>query len=183
MPSELTFPSTRPGRDVPSSFAPPVVTQAAGIPRTRTLSFRLANTALNSRTSRSFGPFTGPAVLTRFQWQINTAVANPQAAIGIGVSQTSITETDVVLATAKGWRPLIERLNFDAIAVNANTEGFMQHSDPNPTSPFRGDLGIIISDPTFFIVLTIYCEGAGVRWLGDFTVVEQVSSQALANFR
>lgn len=184
MPSELVYPATNPTRDVPSSFAPPVIApQGGGIPNTRTFAFRMANLAANSRTSRSFGPYVGPAILKRFEWDVNTGVANGVATIGLGIAQTRVTEDVVAITTAKPWRPLIEQQIVDAFATPAQHEGFLQGSEAPTHGWQRGDLNIIVQDPSFFVVVTIYTGAAGFRWVGDGTVIEGLSAQALANFR
>lgn len=180
---QAVFPSATADRGVPSSFTPlpTTLTTAAG-PSTRTIAFRMANTALNARTTRSFGPFVGPSILKRFEWDVNTGVANGVATLGLGVASAPVTETDVPITNVKGWRPLIEQQIIDAFATPSQHEGFLQGSE-SPTHGWqRGDLNIVVRDSSWYLTLTIYAGGAGFRWVGDGTIIEGVSEAALANF-
>lgn len=184
MPSAFTFPATDPARDVPSSFSPPVALAASGAPRTRVIAFRIANLAVNSRHTISVGPFVGPAILSRIQWWCDNANASAVHALGFGTSVTRITETSVPFTTPKGWEELIERIDSDGYATDVNTIGFWQPNTAPPLAGFRGDVNHLIQKPSFFITITAYgSAGAGNRWTGDLTVVEQVSQAVLANFR
>lgn len=179
----LAYPAPRADRSPSSSFVPtPTAPGGTSIPRTRTFAFRFANLLANSRTTRSFGPFTGPAVLRRLQWDINTGVANGVATLGLGTSPTRITEDIVPITTAKGWTPLIEHQDVDAFVTPAEHEGFYQESEAPTHGLKRGDLNILINVPTFFLTITIYTGGAGFRWVGDGTIIEGLSEEALRNF-
>lgn len=183
MPSAFTFPATDPARDVPSSFSPPITTPSSGAPRTRVIAFRLANLAVNSRRTISVGPFVGPAILQRIQWWPDNANANAVHALGFGTSVTPITETDVPFTTAKGWEELIERVDSDGYATDPATIGFWQPNTAPPLVGFRGDINHLIQKPSFYITITAYgSPGAGNRWTGDLTIIEQVSQAVLATF-
>lgn len=183
MPSELTYPSTRPGRDVPSSFAPLPVTQTTSIPRTSVVAFKIANFAVNTRESRSFGPFVGPTILKGWRVELNANVANAQAALGLGVAGSPITENSVALTTAKGWRDIFTTLNRDTSSPAGDAQGIMQADSPATTLAMGRELNIIIPDRNFHLVITAYAGGAGFRWHGDITLIDEVSQQALANFQ
>jgi hypothetical protein len=184
MPSAPGYPQTYADRGVASSFStvPQGAAQGA-VPNTRTFAFRLANLAANSRTTRSFGPFVGPALIKRFEWDVNTGVANGAATIGLGIAPASVTEDDVAITNVKGWRALIERIDRDAFVTPSQHEGFMQGSEAPTHGWQRGDLNIIVNDTSFYLTVTIYTAAAGFRWVGDGTVIEGINPAALANFR
>jgi hypothetical protein len=183
VPSAPVFPSARADRGVPSSFSP--LPQVAGLsaPRTRVIAFRIANPAANSRETLSVGPFVGPAIFQRAQWWCDNANATAVHALGFGTSLAPITESSVPFTTLKGWEDLIERADKDVYATDAKTIGFWQPNTTPTLAGFRGDLRHIIQKPQFYITITAYgSPGAGNRWTGDLTVIENVSQQALANF-
>jgi hypothetical protein len=184
MPSAPTYPQTYASRGVPSSFTqPPDAGAGGGAPNTRTFAFRMANLAANSRTTRSFGPFVGPSILKRLEWDVNTGVANGVATLGLGVAPAAITEDAVAITTVKGWRALIERVDIDAFATPSQHEGFMQESEAPTHGMKRGELNIVVMDSSWFLTVTIYTGAAGFRWVGDGTVIEGINPAALANFR
>lgn len=183
MPSAPTYPQTYAARGVPSSFTqPPDAAAGGGPPNTRTFAFRMANLVANRRTTRSFGPFVGPSLLKRFEWDVNTGVANGTATLGLGVAPAAIIETDVPLDAVKGWRALIEQQIVDAFATPSSNEGFLQGSEAPTHGWQRGDLNIVVNDSSWFLTVTIY-GGVGSRWVGDGSVIEGISPGALANFR
>jgi hypothetical protein len=180
---QAVYPSPTPDRAPSSSFSPLPQLQSTGAgPTTRTIAFRMANLALNSRTTRSFGPFVGPSILKRFEWDVNTGVANGVATLGLGVAAAPVTEDAVPITNVKGWRPLIEQQIVDAFVTPSQHEGFLQGSEAPTHGWQRGDLNIVVRDPAWYLTLTIYAGGAGFRWVGDGTIIEGVSEAALANF-
>jgi hypothetical protein len=183
VPSAPIFPESRASRGVPSSFAPAASVAVGGAPTTRTVAFRVANPAANSRQTVSCGPFLGPAILKRAQWWCDNANASAQHALELGYSPTQVTEAAVTFATPKPWTPLIEIATSDVYANIVNATGFWQPNTTGPLVGFRGDLNIIINVPKFFITITAHgSAGAGNRWTGDMTVIQGVSEAALANF-
>jgi hypothetical protein len=183
MPSAPIYPESRASRGVPSSFTPAPTVGAGTAPTTRTVAFRVANPAANSRQTVSCGPFLGPAILKRAQWWCDNANASAQHALELGYSQTQVVEASVAFAVAKPWTPLIEIATSDVYANIVNATGFWQPNTTGPLVGFRGELGIIINVPKFFITITAHgSAGAGNRWTGDLTVIQGVSEAALANF-
>lgn len=177
------FPTARADRGVPSSFTPLPQVAGTAVPRTRVIAFRIANPAANSRQTMSVGPFNGPAILQRVQWWPDNANANAVHALGFGTSIAPITEAAVALTTPKGWVDLIERADNDVYAADARTVGFWQPNTAPPLVGFRGDVRHIIQQASFYITITAYgSAGAGNRWTGDLTVIENVSEAALASF-
>ena len=181
---DTRYPAPTANRAPATSFSPlPQPTTSASAPSSRIVAFRVANGAANTRRTISVGPFVGPAILKRIQWWCDNANANAGHALGFGTSLAAITETDVPLTTVKGWKELIERADSDVYAVDAGTIGFWQPNTAGALAIDRGDVNKVILDPSFFITITAYATaGAGNRWTGDLTVVENVSQQALANF-
>jgi hypothetical protein len=184
MPSAPGYPQTYSARGVPSSFTPQPEAAIGAVPNTRTVAFRIANPAANSRQTVSCGPFSGPAILKRCQWWPDNANATAQHALELGYSQTPITEAAAPFTTAKGWTPLIEIATSDVYANIQNATGFWQPNTAAGLDKSRGDLDIIINVPKFFITITAHgSAAAGNRWTGDLTVIEGISQAALANFR
>lgn len=183
MPSAPTYPAANGNRGVASSFSPPPPSQSGGVPRTRVIAFRIANPAAGSRQTLSVGPFVGPAILQRVQWWPDNANATAVHALGFGTASAPITENAVVLTTPKGWVDLIERAESDVYAADPKTVGFWQPNTTPSLVGYRGDLRHIIQQARFYITITAYgSAGAGNRWTGDLTVIENLSEQALANF-
>lgn len=179
----LAYPQPRADRSPSSSFVPQQQTLTSSPPRTRTIAFRIANPAVNTRDTRSVGPFTGPAILQRIQWWCDNANANAVHALGFGTSIVPISENSVTLGNAKGWEDLIERVDRDNYATDAGTLGFWQPNTSPPLIGFRADTRILINKPTFYITITAYgSPGAGNRWTGDLTVIEGLSDDALRSF-
>ena len=184
MPSAPGYPQTYSARGVPSSFTPQQDVGAGGSPNSRVLSFRLANLVVNTRSSRSFGPFVGPAIIQQFSWAVDTPVANASATLGLGIAAARITETDVAMTTVKGWRPIIEQGITDSPLPPAGNEGFYQGTTATQEGLKRQWLNYIVNDTSFYVVVTAYAPAAaGDRWIGSFNVIEGVSQAALANFR
>lgn len=179
----LAYPAARVDRSPSSSFVQQQPTLNSAPPRTRTIAFRVANLAVNSRETKSIGPFTGPAVLQRIQWWCDNANASAVHALGFGTSNIPITENTVAINAQKGWEELIERIDRDGYATDAATIGFWQPNTSPPLVGFRGDVRILINKPTFYITITAYgSAGAGNRWTGDLTVIEGLSDEALRSF-
>lgn len=183
MPSAPIYPESRASRGVPTSFTPAPGATSGAAPTTRTVAFRIANPAANSRQTVSCGPFLGPAILKRAQWWPDNANATAQHALELGYSLTQVIEASVAFTVPKPWTPLIEIATSDVYANIVNATGFWQPNTAAGLDKFRGELGIIINVPKFFITITAHgSAAAGNRWTGDLTVIQGVSEAALANF-
>lgn len=179
----LAYPQPRVDRSPGTSFVQPPPGATAATPRTRVIAIRVANSAANTRATASAGPFTGPALLKHVRLEINANVAGAGATFQIGVSPTRITEVGVALNAAKGWRPLVEQVLSDVTVPPASNEGFWQTESPATALAQGGDTSIVILDPTFFLTFTAFASAAaGFRWVGNATLLEGVSEEALRNF-
>ena len=177
------YPESRADRGVPSSFTPlPTLQTATAAPQTSAIAFKIANFLVNTRESRSFGPFVGPSIIKGWRVEINANVANAQAALGLGVSQAPVSENSVALTTVKGWRDLFATINRDTTSPAGSAQGIMQTDSPATPLAMGRELNLIVPDRNWHLVITAYAGGAGFRWAGDITVVDQVSETALANF-
>jgi len=183
MPSAPGYPQTYAARGVPSSFTQPPQSVGSGAPTTRIIAFRLANLVVNTRVTRSFGPFVGPALIRHFAWAVDNAVANASATLGLGIASAAITENDVAMTTLKGWRAIIEQGIHDSPEPPLTNEGFYQATTATAEGLQRARLDYIVNESSFFVTVTAYAPAAsGDRWIGNFTVVENVRPEALANF-
>ena len=184
MPSAPVFPPARVGREVPSSFTPlPTVGVAGAAPSTRQLSFSLANSVVNRRTTVSFGPFTAPAIVKWIQFGTSAQATPPDSGLELGVALGSVTETDVLRDGVKGWKPIYEFQKSPSTETTVDIKGLLNAAGTVGLGPLLVPLDHIVSQPSFFLTVTVYANaGTGFRWTGSINLVEGVSDQALRNF-
>jgi hypothetical protein len=178
-----TYPSARVDRSGPQ---PAILAQTPGEtltqpPVTHVFPFAIDASA-NNRSSVSSRRLYGPAVIRGFHASKGGSAAGTQG-FGLGKAANSVSETNVANTTPFPFTPLFEGLPGTGSATSS-PGGTVAILDQQPSLlTDADDLGIIILDAEFFLVVYIASgTTGGDDFHGYVTLLERVSPQALANF-
>ncbi len=179
--SQTFYPRPRLKRPGPTPRSVTAAPAAAAAPTSHVIPFRL-KAAVNTRSCGSSGKLRGPAIVTGIHMTKGGAAVG-STGLEVGKSATPITEANVAASATRAWTPLYDtRVVAGTIAVPG---GEVDESIDFQTSLYQDDtnLGIVILDAEFYLVIVTYSGGAGSNEIaGHVTLLEQVSPQALANF-
>lgn len=179
-----TYPRPRTQRagPVPTSLVPLAEGAVATPPTTRVFAFRLDMNA-GRRSSASSPRLYGPAIV-RGLHALEQGTAQQLHVLELGKSLTTVTETDVLIATAKPYTPLFERMSSTVVAEAAARIGTLELDTGAPGGMRDDSLGIVILEPEFFLVVAWYSlatNGASVS--GHVTILEKVPAETIASFQ
>lgn len=178
-----TYPRLRRQRagPTPTALVPTAPGAPAAPPRTRIFPFSIDADA-NTRTSVSSPRLKGPAIVRAVHVAKGGAAGGLQG-WGLGVAANAIEEGNVANAVAKPFRTIFEGLP-NPTGVSASPGNTTLVNDlQGAVLQDADDLGLIILDAEFFLVVYVSIAGVGGNVFGGYVVVlEQVSPQALANF-
>jgi hypothetical protein len=139
----------------------------------------------NANTRTAISPvvsFTGPAVVLGIHF---TKGGTPKGTQGIilGKAQVAVSEINVSNGTVRPWTALFEP-TLNAGTGSADTLGSDQGIDLQASMISNdANLGIIIPDTRFFLVIAVVALGTGGdAFEGHVSLLEQVAPAALANF-
>jgi hypothetical protein len=181
---ELTYPAPNLSRSGPgpSSQAAAPVGVAPSPPRSRAFWFELRTNA-TSRTTISTPLLRGPVVVSGIQWGTQGSNDAANWYLDVGINTVPISETNVAVATVRGWRTLFEDMVPRSVNVSANLIGMPSRTGYGAVSDDWWPINQLIQESAFHLILSILNNTAGVRGThGTIYVVEGVSPEAVANF-
>jgi hypothetical protein len=164
--------------------APDAAAIAAGLsnlPRGHLIPFSLIATAGN-RTSRTAGPFTGPAVIRAVVYS-KTGTPHGTQGIGLGTAPSAVSEDNVANSTPLPFTALNDQTLFGGGSVPIPNQG--DETADVQASLVVPDLALpfIVNQVSFFLVIYVVASTTGGDSLvGTVALVEQVSPTALQNF-
>jgi len=178
------YPTARLKRTGPPPTGIAVDDPAGALPspaRTRAVQFYI-EVGANQRSTRSAGPFQGPAIVDRVVTVSDPIAANDNFCLFPGYSDARVEESLVATTVAVSWPTWFERLAIQGADFGVNTRGIWNSvgltQKVNWDMPVKG----IVPLTNWFLTMTVAQIGgvAGAAWAGYIVVLEGVSREALA---
>lgn len=181
---EATYPRPRVSRPGPTPSALAVIpgVEAVTAPASRSFAFAIDMNA-GRRSSVSSPRLYGPAII-RGLHAINTSTGQVHMHLELGISPSAVQEVDVLHDAVRPWRAVFERLSATVAAEDAGRRGLVGPELGQPGQLQEPDLGIIVLDPEFFLVVSWGSfGGTGARINGHVNVLERVAAETIASFQ
>lgn len=169
----------------PSPSAAPLdpLLPVVAAPRTRLVNFYI-EVGINERSTRSRGPFQGPALVLEVFSIADPAAANDNFFFFPGYNASPIEEALVAPSTAISWPTWFERMpqqgaDFDA-ATRGITNALGLTQKVNVALPIRG----VVPLGTWFLTMTAGQVGgvAGNAWSGYVVVLEGIDPAVIGQY-
>lgn len=167
-------PPTDPNAD-PNAPAPPTP------PRTRIVDFFI-EVGVNQRTTRSYGPMQGPAIIKRARYDFGAIAGNDGFFFEVGYSPSPIAESLVAVSTPWSWQIVTERMPQQGADFDANVRGYVNTTGISQKVQHERVFGYVVRDPQFYLTMSVgEVNGvAGANCRGYVVVITGLSYDALS---
>lgn len=167
-------PPTDPNAD-PSAGAPP------SPPRTRIVDFKISVNA-NVRSTRSFGPIQGPAVIKRARYDFDNIAGSDGFFFEVGYNPSPVEEALVAVTTPWSWSVVTERLPQQGTDFDPSVRGFVNSVGISQKVQHERIYGYVVRDAQFYLTMTVGQAGGAANAVcrGYVVVIGGLTYESLA---
>lgn len=181
-----SFPAARPkraGPPSPSALPSDPLLPVVAAPRTRIVNFYI-EVGANQRSTRSRGPFQGPALVLECRTVADPVVANDNAFFFPGYNASAIEESLVAPGTAVSWPTWFERMPQQGADLDAATRGITNAVGLTQKIDWNMNIRGVVPLGTWFLTMTAGQVGgvAGFAWTGYVVVLEGIDPAVIGQY-